>query len=124
MENMSKKGITVASSKEFIENDSVKWEPVAKGIRRKIMAFAEKIMLVRVEFENGGVGSAHSHSHVQVTNVESGVFEIEIGGEKKILKAGDAFYVPSNILHGAVCIEAGVLVDVFSPMRKDFIENK
>jgi len=97
---------------------------MAKGVRRKVMAYAEQIMLVRVEFENGGVGMVHNHSHVQVTNVESGVFEIEIGGEKKILKAGDAFYVPSNSLHGAVCIEAGVLVDVFSPMREEFIENK
>jgi quercetin dioxygenase-like cupin family protein len=56
--------------------------------------------------------------------VESGVFEIEIAGEKRILKAGDAFFIPTNVWHGAVCIEAGVLIDTFSPMREDFIENK
>lgn len=105
----------------FIENASVEWESVSEKVRRKIMAYDEKIMLVRVEFKKGGVGSLHHHSHVQVTNVESGTFEIEIDGTRKILKAGDVFYVPPNTLHGAVCIEAGVLVDVFHPMREDFL---
>jgi quercetin dioxygenase-like cupin family protein len=46
---------------------------------------------------------------------------VEIGAQKKILKAGDVFYVSPNVLHGAVCIEDGLLIDVFSPMREDFI---
>jgi quercetin dioxygenase-like cupin family protein len=77
---------------------------------------------VKVKFEKGGIGILHQHYHSQVTHVESGVFEVEIDGEKKMLKAGDAFYIPTNVLHGAVCMEAGVLIDVFSPMREDFIK--
>jgi quercetin dioxygenase-like cupin family protein len=77
-----------------------------------------------VSFDKGGVGTLHQHPHTQITHVESGVFEVEIGEEKKVLKAGDAFYIPPNIMHGAVCLEAGVLIDVFSPMREDFIDNK
>lgn len=110
-------------SKEFVENTSVIWEPVSDGVRRKIMAYNSEIMLVRVEFEIGAIGSVHNHPHVQVTNVESGVFEIEIDQEKKILKSGDAFCVPSNAMHGVVCLEAGVLVDAFTPMRTDFLEK-
>jgi quercetin dioxygenase-like cupin family protein len=53
--------------------------------------------------------------------VESGVFEIEINAQKQILRKGDSFHVPSNVLHGALCIENGVLIDAFSPMRADFI---
>jgi quercetin dioxygenase-like cupin family protein len=53
--------------------------------------------------------------------VESGVFEVEIDGEKRELSAGDAFYIPPHLLHGAICKEAGVLIDVFSPMREDFV---
>jgi quercetin dioxygenase-like cupin family protein len=87
------------------------------------MAFEEKMMLVRVEFEVGAIGTVHKHHHIQMTSVESGVFEVEIAGEKKILKAGDVFYIPANILHGAACLEAGVLIDVFTPMREDFINN-
>jgi quercetin dioxygenase-like cupin family protein len=52
------------------------------------------------------------------------VFEVTIGNEKKMLMAGDAFYIPPNVIHGALCIEAGVLIDIFSPMREDFISSE
>ena len=113
---------TNEAEKVFIENASVEWENVDKGMKRKIMAYDDKLMVVKVEFEAGGIGTLHQHYHSQITHVESGVFEVEIGDEKKILKAGDAFYIPSNVMHGAVCLEAGVLIDVFSPMREDFIK--
>jgi quercetin dioxygenase-like cupin family protein len=69
------------------------------------------------------VGTLHQHHHSQITHVENGIFEVEIDGEKKILTTGDAFYIPSNVMHGAVCLEAGVLIDIFSPMREDFINT-
>ena len=45
-----------------------------------------------------------------------------IGEEKKILKAGDGYYVAPNLFHGCVCLEAGVLIDTFTPMREDFLK--
>ena len=105
----------------FIKNTNIQWETVAKGVKRKIMAYDEKLMFVKVAFETGGIGTLHQHYHSQITHVESGVFEVEINGEKKILKGGDAFYIPSNLIHGCVCLEAGVLIDMFSPMREDFV---
>ena len=107
--------------KNFIESELIEWQHMAEGVRRKILTYDEKIMMVRVEFEKGGVGVLHQHHHVQVTNVESGKFEVEISGVKKVLHAGDVFHVPSNEWHGAVCLEAGVLIDIFTPMREDFI---
>jgi quercetin dioxygenase-like cupin family protein len=112
---------TTENVKVFVENNDVPWEAAGPGMKRKIMAYDEKLMVVKVDFEKAAIGPVHQHHHVQMTHIESGVFEVEIDGNKKILKAGDAFYIPSNILHGAVCIEAGVLIDVFSPMREDFI---
>jgi quercetin dioxygenase-like cupin family protein len=85
------------------------------------MSYESSLMVVKVAFMAGGVGPLHQHPHVQITHVESGVFEVHIDGENKILKAGDAFHIPSNLIHGAVCIEDGVLIDVFSPMREDFV---
>ena len=108
-------------TKMFIESKDVEWEVTAPGMKRKIMAYDESLMLVRVEFEKGAVGTLHSHPHVQISHVESGLFEVEINGEKKQLAAGDVFYVPPHAVHGAVCLEPGVLIDVFSPMREDFI---
>jgi quercetin dioxygenase-like cupin family protein len=105
----------------FIHNHEVQYEAVSHGVKRKIMGYDERLMLVRVEFEKGSIGALHSHYHSQITNIESGTFEVEIGGEKKVLKTGDAFYIPPNVVHGVVCLEQGVLIDTFSPMREDFI---
>ncbi len=112
-----------ATSKVFIENRQIPWEITGPGVKRKIMAWDEKLMVVKVQFEKGAIGNLHKHPHSQITHVESGSFEVEIGKEKKILTSGDAFYIPTNSMHGAVCLEAGVLIDVFSPMREDFINN-
>lgn len=106
----------------FIENEQLEWQPAGEGIRRKIMAYDPSLMLVKVDFEQGAVGVVRKHVHVQLTHIESGVFEVEIAGVKKVLKAGDGFHIPSNVEHGVVCLEKGVLIDVFSPMRQDFIQ--
>lgn len=112
------------TTKVFIENKDIAWEQMAEGVKRKIMSYDDNLMVVKVEFDKGGVGSLHQHYHSQITHIEKGVFEVEISGEKKVLSAGDCFYVPPHAMHGAVCLEAGVLIDVFSPMREDFITDK
>lgn len=112
---------TTATPKVFIENRELFWETVGEGVRRKIMSYDDKLMLVKVEFQKGGIGKLHQHYHSQITHVESGIFEVEIDGKRKMLTAGDAYYIPPHVMHGCVCLEAGVLIDVFSPMREDFV---
>jgi quercetin dioxygenase-like cupin family protein len=97
------------------------WEPAGEGIRRKILCYDSAVMMVRVAFEAGAVGALHSHPHVQCSLIESGVFDITIAGRTQRLRAGDSFLVPSDAVHGAVALEPGVLVDVFTPMREDFV---
>jgi len=106
----------------FIENKSIEWEVLNDKVQRKILAYDKDLMVVKVAFEKGGVGSLHDHHHSQITHVQCGSFEVNINGEKKILKEGDAFYIPPNVVHGALCLEEGILLDVFSPMREDFVE--
>ena len=79
-------------------------------------------MKVKVVFEEGAVGTMHEHYHSQATYVVSGKFELTIGEEKRILEAGDGYYVAPDVLHGCVCLEAGILIDTFSPMRADFLK--
>ena len=110
------------SSKSFFKGKAMEWETVDKGVKRKIMGYDDKIMLVRVLFDKEGVGTVHEHYHSQVTYVASGAFEITINGVRQTLEEGDSFYVPPDTLHGAKCIEAGELIDVFSPIREDFME--
>lgn len=110
------------ASKEFLLGDEIEWEVVGVGVKRKIMGYDDTIMLVNVAFEKGGVGPMHEHYHSQVTYVVSGQFELTIGAVTKIMKGGDSFYIPPHILHGAICLEDGILIDVFSPIREDFMK--
>jgi quercetin dioxygenase-like cupin family protein len=105
----------------FIEDESIAWDDLGGGVRRKIMAYDDRVMLVKVAFEAGSIGTIHQHPHTQLSHIQEGVFEVEIGGKKQVLKAGDAFFAPRDTDHGVRCLEKGVLVDVFSPMREDFI---
>ncbi|KLV08307.1 cupin domain-containing protein [Photobacterium ganghwense] len=105
----------------FVFNDQIELEDLGNGITRKVLAHSDNMMAVEVRFDKGAVGTMHSHPHEQLTYVLSGVFEFTIGDETKIVKAGDTMYKEPNIEHGCVCLEAGVLIDNFTPMRKDFL---
>jgi len=108
----------------FAFDSSIDWEPAGEGIRRKILTYNEEVMMVRVAFQAGAVGTPHSHPHIQCSLVETGVFDITIAGRTERLRQGDSFLVPSNAVHGAIAVEAGVLLDVFTPMREDFVLSK
>ena len=112
---------TFGASKEFIFGNELEWEVVGEGLKRKIMGYDDKIMLVKVDFQVGAIGVMHKHYHSQVTYVESGEYELTIGDVTKTVKGGDSFYIPPHVLHGAICTKAGVLIDVFSPIREDFM---
>lgn len=105
----------------FVFNDQIELEDLGNGITRKVLAHSDNMMAVEVRFDKGAVGTMHNHPHEQLTYVLSGVFEFTIGDETKIVKAGDTMYKEPNIEHGCVCLEAGVLIDNFTPMRKDFL---
>ena len=109
--------------KEFINDSEIDWEELGGGLKRKIMSYDDNLMMVKVAFEKGGIGTLHSHFHTQMSYVDSGAFEITIGDKTGVLKKGDAYYIPPNIVHGALCLEAGVLVDIFTPLREDFISK-
>lgn len=98
------------------------WENPGPGIKRQIMGYDGQLMMVKVVFEEGAVGTMHEHYHSQATYVASGKFELTIGEEKRILEAGDGYYVAPDVLHGCMCLEAGILIDTFSPMRADFLK--
>jgi quercetin dioxygenase-like cupin family protein len=107
----------------FCLSETMDWEELGGGVSRKIMGWDNQIMMVLVKFEKGAVGSPHQHFQTQTTCCASGKFEFTVGDEKQVVKDGDGLYIPPNIVHGAVCLEEGVLIDVFSPVREDFLDG-
>lgn len=105
----------------FGADADIAWADSAPGIRRKVLCHDDSIMLVRFAFEKGAIGAEHSHPHKQCSVIESGVFDVTIAGTTKRLGPGDSYLVAPDALHGAVAVQAGVIVDAFSPMRADLI---
>jgi quercetin dioxygenase-like cupin family protein len=108
----------------FQKGSELKWEDAEPGVQRQVMGYDGQLMVVKVKFEKGAVGKAHSHYHTQATYVAKGKFEVTIGGKTQVLKEGDGFYVAPDTVHGVVCLEEGLLIDNFSPMRATFIGEK
>ena len=99
----------------------IEGENNAPGITRKILAYCDEMMCVSHEFEEGAVGALHSHPHTQITYVAEGRFRFTIGDEEKEVAKGDTLCKQNAVQHGCICLEKGVLIDVFTPMREDFI---
>lgn len=111
-------------SKTFVKENETKWETIGDGITRQILGYDGHIMMVKIKAEKSGpVGVEHAHYHPQVTYVSSGKFEFTIGNEKKVVTAGDGMYMEPDVRHSCICIEPGIIVDCFSPMREDFLKK-
>ncbi len=106
----------------YVKIADVEESDLGEGVSRKILASGGDMMTVQFTFEKGAVGTPHTHVHEQVGYVLQGRFQLTLGDEKTIIEAGDTYYVPSNAVHGVVALEDGVLLDVFTPQRQDFLE--
>ena len=96
-------------------------EQLEKGIQRQ-MIVGENLMICRLRFAPNVVTPAHDHPHEQMTIVECGRVLFTIGEEQRIANAGDVLYFPSGTWHGATMLdEEVILLDIFSPIREDFL---
>ena len=105
----------------FVFGKDNDWMVIGQGVERKLLGFGPDILMMHVRFKKGGEGYIHKHPHRQVSYIESGSFEVTIAGEKKIQKAGDCYYVPTELEHGVLALEDGSLIDVFTPCREDVV---
>lgn len=111
------------------QHKGVRWVPASEitgeesgpGVIRRILAYGQNAMCVENHFEEGAVGALHSHPHTQITYVVSGRYRFTIGDETRNVGPGDTLLKEDGVVHGCTCLEAGVLLDFFSPMREDFV---
>ena len=106
----------------FTLHDETMKTELGGGICRRILAHSKDMMAVEVEFEVGAIGAMHTHPHSQISYVLEGEFEATINGETKIIRKGDTYYTAPNVPHGVVCKERGILLDIFTPEREDFLK--
>lgn len=105
----------------FIYRNETVLQDLGEGVTRRILAHGGGMMAVEVTFTEGAVGPMHSHPHEQLTYVLSGRFSFTIDGVTKEVGAGDTLYKKPDVVHGCICLEAGTLLDTFTPQREDFL---
>jgi quercetin dioxygenase-like cupin family protein len=94
---------------------------VADGIERQ-MVYGERLMVCRLRLAPRVVTAVHSHPHEQITMIERGRVRFTVDGAERLVAAGDVLHFPPNVPHGATMLdEEVVLIDVFSPIREDFL---
>lgn len=93
------------------------------GLSRQVLAYSEKLMLVRHLMEAGWIGAKHSHPHEQLVYVISGFIELSTPRGTLQARAGDSFVVPGGIEHQARALEASEILDVFTPSREDYAKS-
>ena len=106
------------------ENKKILPVDLGGGVTRKVLSYSRNLMSVELYFKKGAVGAMHSHPHEQIGYVISGrlVYQEE-GCEDKILETGDSYYVAPNAVHGVRILEDTKLLDIFTPMREDFVKQ-
>jgi unsaturated pyranuronate lyase len=109
------------NDENFIADLSTEWKEIDNGVERKICGYNDNLMMVKVHFSKGSVGTLHKHHHSQATYVAKGKFEVQIGREKKVMSEGDSFYIPPDVEHGVISLEDGLLIDAFNPKRDEFL---
>ncbi|MEO7455937.1 MAG: cupin domain-containing protein [Gemmatimonadaceae bacterium] len=114
----------MSTTESFVRCADIGWEKMAEGVRRQVLGHGSDLMMVRVEFEKGGIGAMHHHPHRQATYVVAGRFEVKVGDQVTELGTGDVFYAERDVMHGVTALEGGVLLDVFTPIREDFLAPK
>ena len=97
-------------------------EQINDTIARRFIT-GDSITIGRFELKQGGVVPSHSHANEQISIVLSGVLLFRIDGVETIVKAGEVMQIPANVAHEVEVLEDTLAVDVFSPVRQDWIDK-
>jgi quercetin dioxygenase-like cupin family protein len=105
----------------FEKQSKTGYDIVLEGIRRKTLVHGAKTLMTEFLLEKGAVLPRHAHPHEQTGYLVKGRIRLSIGADEYDVRAGDSWCVPGGVEHGAVVVEDAVAVEVFSPVREDYL---
>ena len=97
-------------------------EPLTPSTSRKYLT-ADRVTIAQFELKRGGVVPRHSHENEQISHVLSGKLQFTINGQPVVVGAGELLQIPSWVEHEVAVLEDTVVIDVFSPIRQDWIDK-
>jgi quercetin dioxygenase-like cupin family protein len=107
---------------DHISWDSIPHEAMSDVITRKIIT-GDKAMVAQVFFKKGAVVPLHHHESEQLTYILEGALKFELEGREVVVRAGEVLTIPSNVPHRAVALEDTLDLDIFSPIRLDWLKK-
>jgi quercetin dioxygenase-like cupin family protein len=105
----------------FVKNDPAGYKTVLNGIKMKTLAYGERTLAAEFILEKGNTLPRHRHPNEQTGYLVSGRIRLSIGAASHEVSPGDCWCVPSGVEHGAEILEDSVAVEVFSPVREDYL---
>jgi quercetin dioxygenase-like cupin family protein len=91
-------------------------------VGRKVI-HAESMTLARITLRKYAMVPAHSHPNEQITVLQEGKLKFTIAGEERVLNAGEMLQIPPDAPHSVEALEDSVALDLFSPVREDWIRG-
>lgn len=105
----------------FRQTGSTGYTEIIKGIHLKTMVCGEKTLLTEIRLEKGAIIPVHQHPYEQTGYLVSGRMDFLVNGIHQTAEPGDSWSIGENIPHGATILEESVVVEVFSPVREDYL---
>jgi quercetin dioxygenase-like cupin family protein len=103
--------------------DTVRTEIMNAKIWRKVIT-GERAMVAQVFIAKGAVVPAHQHESEQLTYIMEGALEFDLEGRRVVVRKGEVLHIPSNVPHRAVALEDTLDLDIFSPIRMDWLTGQ
>jgi quercetin dioxygenase-like cupin family protein len=100
------------------------YKQVSPGIRLKTLAYGEKTLLSEFRMEAHNMLPRHAHYHEQTGYLVEGRIKLTIGQETFEVGPGDSWCIPGNTEHNAEILENSLAIEVFSPLREDYLPEK
>ena len=105
----------------WVMHEDVLAEKMPTWTKRRILAHGQEMMMVENEFVPGDTAPEHEHFHAQITYVIDGALEFTVDGETRVLRKGDSTFIAPHVVHKAIALEDTLIIDMFAPMREDFL---
>jgi quercetin dioxygenase-like cupin family protein len=107
----------------FCKKDSSGYRQALEGIKLKTLVFGEKTLFTEFRLQQGSTLPGHEHPHEQTGYLVSGRMLLSIGEETFEAEPGDSWCIPGNVEHGAEILEDSIAIEVFSPVRRDYLPS-
>ena len=106
----------------FNRHSDANYHPVLPGIGLKTLVYGQATLMSKLSLKKGSLLPAHRHPHEQTGYLVLGRIVLYVGDSHAEMEAGDCWCIPSNVEHRAEILEDSLAIEIFSPMREDYLK--